>query len=144
MYSQQLPAPLPPELQSLLALWFVRRGGDGVPDWRALPLRDLEPWFDHIARIEPFGYGDLRFFNFRLCGARLVARFGRDVSGLALNDLDAPIRNGLRATLERACGTKQPAFAEASAPSELPYCDLALPLCDDGHIILLLLASYPL
>ena len=143
MNGRTLPTTLPSELQSLLALWFVRRGANKVPDWRDMPLRDLEPWFDHMARVELLGYGDLRFFNFRLCGAGLVRRFGRDVSGLSLSDLDDTLAAGLRPTLERACGTGQPALGSACAPSGERYCDLALPLRDVDITVLLLLTSYP-
>ncbi|HEY2069203.1 MAG TPA: hypothetical protein VGG48_06590 [Rhizomicrobium sp.] len=136
---------LPPELQSLLAHWLVRREDRPIPDRRDVPLRELTAWYDHLAIIDIAAYGDLRRYAFAFCGQALHHRLGREAMKLELRDLDKPVWVELLKTLER--GHEAPAIGYAPAARRngtiVTYCDLVLPLSDrSSRATQLLMGSY--
>jgi hypothetical protein len=136
---------LPPELQSLLAYWTVHCNERAMPDRRALRLRDMAAWYDHLALIDIAAYGDLRRYAFAFCGQAMRHRLGREAMRLELRDLDKSVWAELLRTLERA-GTA-PAVGYGSTVRRngtlVTYCDLILPLSDSGgRAAQLLMGSY--
>jgi len=140
------PNALHPRLESLLAYWFVKCDGRRMPSRRDLPIEEWEPWHRNLALFEVMQYGSLRIFECRLSGSDLAGRFGREASGLSIDDLADEVRTDLRANLERACATVAPAIAQArNATTNAVHSDLILPLCDRGcAVTALLLGSYAL
>jgi len=140
------PNALHPRLEPLLAYWFVKCDGRRMPRRRDLPAQDWEPWHRNLALFEVMQYGSLRIFECRLSGADLMGRFGREASGLAIDDLAVPVRTELRASLERACTTAAPVIACGHGAADgAAYSELILPLCDRGSAVTaLLLGSYRL
>ena len=142
--SSAAPDALHPRLESLLAYWFVKRDKRRMPRRRDLPVGDWEPWHRNLALFEVMQYGSLRIFECRLSGSDLVGRFGREASGLSIDDLAGSVRTEQRANLERACATAAPVIVRAATANAI-HSELILPLCDRGSAVTaLLLGSYPL
>jgi hypothetical protein len=138
------PHALHPRLESLLAYWFVKCDGRRMPRRRDLPVEEWEPWHRNLALFEVMQYGSLRIFECRLSGSDLVGRFGREASGLSIDDLAGGVRTEVRANLERACATAAPVIVRAATGYTI-HSELILPLCDRGFAVTaLLLGSYPL
>ena len=135
--------PLHPELKTLLTLWSRVRGDRIMPASDDLPARALQPWLGHLALLEPGPTG----FGVRLGGGDLIARFGRETTGLTLAELPADIRKGLYATIDIVHARRAPVAAASSVRFEgrrTLYSDLLLPLSGGKfHSTLLLLGSYP-
>jgi len=136
--------PLHPELKSLLALWSRMRGERIMPARDDLPLQILQPWLGHLALLEPGPAS----FGIRLGGSELVARFGRETTGLTLAELPADIRKGLYAMIDLVHARRVPVVAASSVRFEdrrTLYSDLLLPLSGGRfRSTLLLLGSYPI
>jgi len=136
---------LPPELQSLLAHWTLRRNERDMPPRRALALSGMAEWYDHLAIIDIAAYGNLKRYEFAFCGQAMRYRLGKEAMRLELRDLDRPVWAELIHTLERAA--TQPAIGYGSPPRAsgtfVTYCDLVLPLSDQGaRATQLLMGSY--
>jgi hypothetical protein len=136
--------PLHPDLKALLALWSRMRGERIMPARDDLPLAILQPWLGHLALLEPGPAS----FGIRLGGSELVARFGRETTGLTLAELPADIRKGLHAMIDLVHARRVPVVAESIVRFEgkrTLYSDLLLPLSGGRfRSTLLLLGSYPI
>jgi hypothetical protein len=139
--------PLHPELESLLAFWFVKCAGRKMPARRDLPLAEWERWHRNLALFEVIQYGALRIYECRLSAADLGARFACEATGLALDDLQPDVRAELRAGFENACEKKAPVIVAArvlTGSAIVNWSELILPLSDnDARVDALLFASYP-
>jgi hypothetical protein len=133
---------LHPELESLLAYWFVRRGEGKFPSRTG--VGDRERWARHLALFDVLQYGALRIYECRSSAGGLAERLGKSPIGLSTDELAPEIRAGLRGGFEQAWARKAPHIGQAVAYN-VRYSDLVLPLSENGlHIDGMLLASYPL
>jgi len=135
---------LPPGMQALVSLWLQRCGGRPMP-WRdSLPMQDLRPWLGHLALIEIAGQGR---FRMRLSGTHLIRRFGREATGLDIDELADDIRRQLRAILNATLKAAAPVIARSAVPLGRAtdwHCEVALPLAAaTGAMNTILFCSYP-
>ncbi len=135
---------LPPQLESLLAYWLQKCGGRKMPARDDLPTQDLHPWMGHLALIEIVGEND---FRVRLCGTNLIRRFGREATGVRVNELAFDIARQLTAILKATTKAMAPVVAVSQVAlghGISTYCEVALPLYGAGaHIRTVLIGSYP-
>ena len=129
------PTRLPPaELQSLLVHWTMVADGARMPRKEDFRVRSLAAWRDNVAIISPAAYGDPRRYHFRLVGAALHERFGRDMMLKNLCDVDGVLRGPLRILLMGARMNCAPTIARAEVAgaraevTNVTWCDMALPL----------------
>jgi hypothetical protein len=131
------------KLQALAALWEERRAGDRLPIRADLPVSVLRPWLGSLAlfelrpRIGPI---------FRLCGTGLHARFGGEMTGKPITDLDPGVAEPLRMEVEAAAAGRRPHrsrhVAQAGERRHV-FHELYLPLAGSGEDVeLVLFASY--
>ena len=134
---------LHPKLRRLLEYWNAKRGAGDMPARRDIPVSELKSWIGQLAIIEPLGAND---FHFRLCGTGLIRRFGRETTGLYLQELAPDIRATLAEPLQRALSKRAPFIHSPRVVlSERPvvYSELLLPLSDRGaRARMLLLGAY--
>jgi len=70
---------------ALLAYWHDCRKADGFVMGRHVPARAIARLTKHLVVLEPLpGLAD---FKYRLAGAVLLQRLGRDVTGLSISDV---------------------------------------------------------
>ena len=135
---------LPPQLESLLAYWLQKCGGRKMPARDDLPTRDLHPWMGHLALIEIAGEND---FRVRLCGTNLIRRFGREATGVRVDELAFDIARQLSAILKATAKAMAPVVAVsqvALGAGISTYSEVALPLYGTGaRIGTVLIGSYP-
>ena len=135
---------LPSALQALVSLWLQRCGGRPMP-WRdSLPVQDLRPWLGHLALIE---VGVQERFRMRLSGTHLIRRFGREATGLDIDELADDVKRQLRAILKAAVKAGAPVVAHSAVPLGRAtdwHCEVALPLAAaTGAMSTILFCSYP-
>jgi hypothetical protein len=135
---------LPPSLEDLLSYWLTKCGGRPMPGRDDIPVRELRPWLGQLALIEVRGEHD---FRIRVSGTNLIRRFGREATGMAVNELAADIAQQLRALLKAACKAMAPVVAVSHVQlgrATISHCEVALPLSGaGGHVVTVLLGSYP-
>jgi len=126
---------LPPQLQSLLALWSGKC--TCVPPCESdFTAEELAPWQDHLALIELTASAR---FRFRSCGAALIVRLGREATGTFSDGLAGGIAQGLTDTFKCVVALAAPMVAHPRGG----HADLVLPLRGEaGSISLLLFGSY--
>jgi hypothetical protein len=136
---------LPPSLETLLSYWLTKCGGRPMPGRDDLPVRELRPWLGQLALIEILGEQD---FHIRVSGTNLIRRFGREATGMAVNELATDIAQQLRAVLKAACKAMAPVVAVSHVQlgrATVSHCEVALPLSGEGgRVATVLLGSYPL
>jgi hypothetical protein len=136
-------AGLHPELESLLAFWFVKCGARKFPSRAALDGK--QRWAGNLALFDVLQYGALRVYECRSCAGALAARLGPAPTGLSTDELAPEIRAELRAGFEQAWLRAAPHIAQARGIDGANYSDLVLPLSENGkNIDGMLLGSYPL
>jgi hypothetical protein len=133
-------APLHPTLKKLLAFWSGKCGDRAMPARDDLPVRELKPWLGHLAIIESAP----GTFRFRLCGTDLIARFGREMTGLTLAQIAPDSQKALAAMLDLAIAKQAPVVAAITLRYEgrrTLWSELMLPLA--GAPAPFLFSSYP-
>ena len=138
------PRSLPPQLETLAGFWLSMGQGTLLP-WREdFTPRALKPWLGNLALLEPLPAAG---FRFRLCGTRLMPRFGFDTTGQRVADLPAAVGLGLDDRLDRAAALQAPVIGRLQVRSNLEiveFFDLVLPLrCRETAARLFLLGAYP-
>lgn len=126
-------------LQALTALWEEKRMGKSLPARADLPVLALRPWLGSLAIFEfrP-GVGPV----FRLCGTGLYGRFGGEVTGKAVSELEPAIAHSVRQELESAIGGGKPRYSQHKSGTSVFY-EVYLPLAGNGEgTELVLFASY--
>lgn len=131
------------KLNALLALWHEKRGKRQMPSRDDLTVTSLRPWLGNLALIDLGG----REPHFRLCGTRLRARFGGEVTRKKLDELDDAVGGKvLRRVVTKVRETLVPTqmIYEADSPGgRTVFLELCAPLARDGeHIDMVLFASY--
>lgn len=139
-HTQSLPLPL----EQLLSYWLQKCAGRPMPAREDLPVQELRPWLGQLALIEIRGEAD---FHIRLCGTNLIRRFGREATGLSVNELATDIAQQLRAVLKAAQRARAPIVAVSHVQlgrTLVSHSEVALPLSGGGGgIASVLLGSYP-
>ena len=137
---------LPPRLESLLSYWLQKCDGRQMPSRADLPTAELQPWLGQLALIEVMGEQD---FHIRVCGTNLIRRFGREATGVGVNeladDIAAQIKSILKSTIKAAAPIVAVSPIEFGRATVF-YCEVALPLSSsdgpDGRVAAVLLGSY--
>ena|SRR6185312_1178404 len=131
------------KLQALAALWEERRRGDRLPVRADLPVSALRPWLGSLALFE------LRPRTgpvFRLCGTGLHARFGGEMTGKPITDLEPGVAEPLRKELESVVAGRKPRrsrHVSQTGDCSQVFHELYLPLAGSGEEAeLVLFASY--
>lgn len=131
------------KLQALAALWEERRNGSGLPIRADLPPSLLRPWLGCLAIFELRPEKDPIF---RLCGTSLHARFGGEMTGRPITDLQPDMAEPLRKELEFVIARRKPRRTRHISRGGLQlkmFEELFLPLADDrGDGNFVLFASY--
>jgi hypothetical protein len=131
------------KLQALAALWEERRNGSGLPIRADLPPSLLRPWLGCLAIFE-LRPGTVPVF--RLCGTSLHARFGGEMTGKPITDLQPDMADPLRKELEFVIARRKPRRTRHISRGGLQlkvFEELFLPLADDrGGSSFVLFASY--
>ena len=131
------------KLQALVALWEGQRTGDQLPARADLPVSALRPWLGSLALFE---FRPRTGPVFRLCGTGLYARFGGEMTGKPITDLEPALAEPLRKELDSAVAGRKPRRSRhVSQTGErfLVFHELYLPLTGDGEDAeLVLFASY--
>jgi hypothetical protein len=134
------PSTLPPRLEGLLAYWLQKCGGRAMPSRDELPVAELRPWLGQLALIEVGGERRIR-----LCGTNLIRRFGREATGLSVDELAPDIAQQLRAILTAANKAMTPIIALSQVRlgrATITHAEVALPLAGaDGRLASVLLGS---
>ena len=134
---------LPPKLESLLSYWLQKCDGRQMPSRADLPTAELAPWMGHLALIEIAGEQD---FHVRVCGTNLIRRFGREATGVGVNELAADIAGQIKSILKTTIKAAAPIVAISPVEfgrSTVFYCEVALPLSGPGgRVAAVLLGSY--
>ena len=124
--------PLPPALQSLVSFWLQKCGGRPMPWRESQPVQELRPWLGHLALFELASESG---FRLRLSGTDLIRRFGREATGLGLDELAGDINRQLKAILRATIKGGVPVVATSAVPLGRTtdwYCEVALPLAGPG------------
>ena len=98
------------DARHLFVCWRERNDEGGFVIGKDVPSRALARVMSHLVVYEPLDGG--RDFRARLAGTSLLRRFGRDISGSKLSELDfllepRPIRVGQPTSSAGRCGEKQ-------------------------------------
>ena len=131
------------KLQALAALWEERRLGSRLPARADLPVSILKPWLGSLALFELWPrIGPV----FRLCGTGLHARFGGEMTGKPITEMEPAMAQHLRKELESAVAGRKPRrsrhVCQAGDQRQI-FHELYLPLSANGEDIeLVLFASY--
>jgi hypothetical protein len=137
----QLPAKLETRLARLLTYWEgLRRGGNEIPFSDDVNLSSAPDLAEYTMIIESIG--DPPRFRFALVGRTVTDRYGGEIDGRFLDEMDArdPIDQIVaqcRATVE----TRGPSYFRhepGNKPGASPYGRLLLPLWGDGRVNMLL------
>jgi hypothetical protein len=115
-------------LQALTALWEESRMGKSLPARADLPVLALRPWLGSLAIFEfrP-DVGPV----FRLCGTGLYGRFGGEVTGKPVSELEPAIAHPVRQELESAIGGGKPRYSRHTSGDSV-FQELYLPLAGNG------------
>jgi hypothetical protein len=135
-------AALPPILQDLLG-YYTSKSAEGEAPVRGDDFSPtaLRPWLGSIALISCEGGA----YRCRLMGTKLMARFGRELTGLSFDSIEASVLGDLGDRVGRCVALERPVIARAaSADEQLHFVELLLPLRGQDRVIdTVLLASYP-
>ncbi|HXC54606.1 MAG TPA: PAS domain-containing protein [Rhizomicrobium sp.] len=136
---------LPSGLESLLSYWLQKCAGRPMPARDDLPVQELRPWLGHLALIELAGDGK---FRVRLCGTNLIRRFGREATGVLVDDLAVDVAQQLKAILRSVDRAAAPVIAVSHVQlgrTAVSHSEVALPLSGaGGRIGTVMLGSYPI
>ena len=134
---------LPLKLEALLSYWLQRCDGRQMPSRADLPTSDLQPWMGQLALIEVMGEQD---FHIRVCGTNLIRRFGREATGVRVDELAPDIAQQIKSILKSTIKAAAPIVAVSPIEfgrSTIFYCEVALPLSSPGaRVAAVLLGSY--
>jgi hypothetical protein len=126
-------------LQALVALWEEKRKGTSLPARADLPVSALRPWLGSLAIFE---FREDIGPVFRLCGTGLYNRFGGEVTGKPVCELEPAMADRVRQQLEAAIRAGKPHYAQHEAGAAV-FRELYLPLSGQGEgDELVLFASY--
>jgi hypothetical protein len=136
---------LPRQIESVVSFWLQKCAGRAMPYRDDFPVSELRPWLGHLALIEQVSETHQYL---RLSGTELIRRFGREATGLLVDELAPDIAHQMRAILRAVTRATAPMVATSSVPlgrTVYWHCDVALPLATPvGKLGTVLFCSYPI
>lgn len=135
-----------PKLRSLYAYWSAKRGGRTMPARADIDPVDMPALLPHLMLVTVAG--DPPRFRFRLVGTEIVARYGMELTGRDLANVDLGSELGaVRLQYEETAREAVPTYCrhaiETGAGKHLRYERLLLPLSADGaHVDMMLGGVY--
>ena len=136
-----------PKLRAVLNLWESKRGSRIAPARNDFDPAELKSVLPCVTLVDVL-YDPLDF-RYRLVGSSMVESYGRDVTGLSVNDLQVPEFRGLiLRDLTELVQTRTPQFTALYFRNPAGYLRayqlLRLPLSSDGERVdmLLLVAEF--
>lgn len=136
---------LPPTLESLVSYWLQKCDGRRMPARDDLPVQELRPWMGQLALLEIVGETKYRV---RLCGTNLIRRFGREATGVEVDELAFDVAQQIKAIVKATIRAAAPIVALSHVQlgrTVVSHSEVALPLSGaGGRIATVLLGSYPI
>ena len=131
-----------PRLDGLYRYWTGKLGGRRMPARRELPPEEMREFLGYIVLIDVTP--EPRRFRFRLVGTEISSAYGRDMTGLYVDDLvTSAYREMLQDHYSRATDAGQPVLHRLTFvewPGKVhELVRLTLPLSDDGKIVNMLM-----
>jgi len=132
-------------LRFLLTYWHSRKGRADVPQAAALMPEDMRPALGHIMLVDLVDDGWDGIF--RLYGTKVAERYGRDLTGYRISNVDGGtyISTFFRAINRLCFETRQPIYSCHQPPATVSvtyWRRLCMPLADaEGRIIRLLIGT---
>ncbi|MDJ0948683.1 MAG: PAS domain-containing protein [Alphaproteobacteria bacterium] len=134
------PADWHPGARELYAYWAAKKPKDGLPSRKQVDPIDISKLLPRIFLADVVWDAGKPRIRFRLVGSTLVERFGRDISGLWMDEAydDDYLQEVLPGYLEMV-ETRKPHYARLTATyadkEHMTYCRLICPLASDGQNI---------
>jgi hypothetical protein len=132
------------ELQTLFDYWDTKRAHRVAPSRADIVPTEIKPLLPRIFIVELVGSPPR--FRFRLAGTLVVERYGSEITGKFLDELDFDARNeAIRADYRRVAETRTPVCSRwrytKGNGTMLSYERLLLPLSSDGAAIDMILGG---
>ena len=137
-----------PRLRDLNGYWVDKCHGRSMPARADIDPVELKRHLANLVLVDVSGPPSQ--FRFRLAGTDIVARYGAELTGRNLNDIDlgsdlAAIKEQYEATVLERTPTYCRHFIETKKRKHLNYERLLMPLSEDGSTVNMLLGGiYPL
>ncbi|HEY7610350.1 MAG TPA: PAS domain-containing protein [Alphaproteobacteria bacterium] len=135
-----------PKLRALLAYWNAKRGTRAMPTRADIDPLDVPSILPNIVLVGVSG--EPPRFRFRIVGTDIVFRYGGEITGRDLEDVDLGSELGaVKSQYEETVRERVPTYCrheiETGAGKHLRYERLLLPLAADGiHVDMLLGGIY--
>jgi hypothetical protein len=132
------------ELQPLFDYWQKKRNGRTAPSRSDIVPTEIKPLLPRIFIVEIVGTPTR--FRYRLAGTLVVDRFGEEITGRFLDELDVDKRNDeIAAEYLKTAESRQPLCSRWSYTKQdgtsLSYERLLLPLSSDGQSVDMILGG---
>jgi hypothetical protein len=133
-----------PELKQLYAYWLEKKGARLAPARSDIHPTDMRPFLRHVFLLDVLGTPPR--LRFRLAGTEVVERYGEELTGRFLDEIDLDEVGGeILGEYDRAIREAQPICSrwnfEKRSGRHLRYERLILPLSSDGHAVDMLLCG---
>ena len=131
-------------LKKLYAYWLAKKGGRLAPARSDIQPAEMKPFLRHVFMLDVIGTPQR--FRFRLAGTEIVNRFGEEITGRFLDDLDLDdVATDIVLEYEKAVREAQPVYGRWNyikrSGTYLNYERLILPLSSDGQTIDMLICG---
>jgi len=133
-----------PELRQLYGYWLAKKGGRLAPARSDIHPAEMKPFLRHVFLLEVIGTAPR--FRFRLAGTEVVERYGEELTGRFLDEVDLDeVGSEILGEYERATREAQPVCSRWNyrkhSGHQLRYERLILPLSSDGRTVDMLLCG---
>lgn len=144
-----------PKLSGLLAYWTGKRTGETLPSRSDIDPLEMAEWLGNLVLIDVLPDGD---FRYRLYGSNFVVKFGKEMTGHSISELEPAQQAVIREEYDRARLSRSPTVRRYTADFEVAtlvagydgeehatWERLVLPLASDGVTVdMLLIGAYKL
>ncbi len=133
-----------PALKQLYAYWLGKLGGRLAPARADIDPVEMGQCLPHVFLLDVIG--DPPRFRFRLAGTEVVTRYGQELTGRFLDEIDLDhVAGAIIDEYKEAIGTAQPVYGQWDYRKHdgryLKYERIILPLSSDGQKIDMLLCG---
>lgn len=131
-------------LKQLYAYWQAKKGPRVAPARKDIDPAEMKPFLRHVFLLDVLGVAPR--FKFRLAGTEIVSRFGEELTGRFLDEVDLDdVGPQIVHEYERAVREARPVYSRWNYTKHsgryLNYERLILPLSSDGRAIDMLLCG---
>lgn len=131
-------------LKKLYAYWLAKKGSRLAPARSDIQPAEMKPFLRHVFMLDVLGSPPR--FKFRLAGTEIVNRFGEEVTGRFLDEIDLDdVTTDILLEYEKAVREAQPVYGRwryiKRSGQYLNYERLILPLSSDGITIDMLICG---